>query len=126
MPAVEVLGRRATAENSTLPLLSWAILSCSADLNGATPVPGPTIITALAGSLGNLSKPFFTHSGTWTSPRVGSKEASQVEQRPLRGFCSLVLYLTTARRMWILLGCASSEEAMEKERGWISGKRSSR
>lgn len=49
-------------------VLPWAILSCEADLNGATPVPGPTIITGVSWSFGNFKLPFFTHSDTYTSP----------------------------------------------------------
>lgn len=43
------------------------ILSCKADLKGATPVPGPTMITGVSFSLGNFIVPFFTHRGTYTS-----------------------------------------------------------
>lgn len=50
------------------PVLSSAILSCIIDLNGATPVPGPTIITGVSLSAGNFRLPFFTHRGTNTSP----------------------------------------------------------
>lgn len=50
------------------PFFPSAILSCTADLKGATPVPGPTIITGVSFSLGNFRVPFFTHRGTYTSP----------------------------------------------------------
>lgn len=95
-------------------------------------------------------------------PCAGSREANHEEQRPRRGLYSLVLYRTTATRIWSLCGCACverepqggdftlitaasasssqrmyslvnsqtwvtwREEAMEKARGWISGKRSRR
>lgn len=39
-------------------------------------------------------------------PWVVVREASQEEQRPFLGFWSLVLYFTTATRIWIRLGCA--------------------
>lgn len=54
------------------PFFPSAILSCRADLKGATPVPGPTIMTGVSFSLGNLRLPFFTHRGTDTSPATAS------------------------------------------------------
>lgn len=122
------------------PVFPSATLSCKADLKGATPVPGPTIITGVSFSLGNFRLPFFTHRGTYTSPATplvvkhrvsveaqcvstchlsditfsqrpcaGSREANQVEQSPLRGLYSLVLYRTTATRIWSLCGWACVE-----------------
>jgi len=43
------------------PFFPSALLSCRADLKGATPVPGPAIITGVVFSLGNFRVPFFTH-----------------------------------------------------------------
>ena len=39
------------------------------DLNGATPVPGPTIITGVLSS-GKLMVPFLTHTGTFVLPKI--------------------------------------------------------
>ena len=55
------------------PFFPWAILSWKADLKGATPVPGPTIITGMSFSTGNFRVPFFTQRGTYTSPETWHK-----------------------------------------------------
>lgn len=74
------------------PFFPSAILSCRADLKGATPVPGPTIMTGVSFSLGNLRLPFFTHRGTDTSPATASSPtqliiiASRVFFSQLMGF----------------------------------------
>lgn len=44
-------------------------------------------------------------SGRSDQPFEGSRDASQEEQRPLRGFKSRVLYFTTASKIWIRSGC---------------------
>lgn len=63
-------------ELMTSPFFPWAILSCNAALKGATPVPGPTMITGVSSS-GNLKVPFFTHRGTCTSPETAFSGSNQ-------------------------------------------------
>ncbi|KAG7221223.1 hypothetical protein INR49_017440 [Caranx melampygus] len=60
-------------KNSFTEQRSQTVLSCMADLNGATPVPGPTMMTGVSLSEGNLRVPFFTHRGTHTSPATPFK-----------------------------------------------------
>ena len=61
------------------------------------------MITGVTASLGKAIVPFFTQTGT-TGRSVTFNLDSHVEHTPLLGFCSLVLYSTTAIRIWISLG----------------------
>ena len=60
-------------------------------------------MTGVTASLGKAIVPFFTQTGT-TGRSVTFNLDSHVEHTPLLGFCSLVLYSTTAIRIWISLG----------------------
>lgn len=51
------------------PFLPWPMRSCIAARKGATPVPGPIMITGVSVSVGNFSPPFLTHRGTFSAPR---------------------------------------------------------
>ena len=130
------------------PVSPWATRSWMAARKGATPVPGPTMITGVSGVFGNVRPPDRTHRGTRTgpiaggrrreaarrpralaqdwlwctrgngalrtapcprepgSPCPGSRDASQLEQRPRRGSLRRVWYCTTATRICSLEGWA--------------------
>ena len=72
--------------------------------------------TGVSGVGGRLSNPLCIPTRYFVSagPVPGSSPASQVVQRPLRAFLSLVLYLTIAMHSWIDLGCFCSVRVREE------------
>ena len=66
---------------TTVPCTPASNLSSMNALNGAHPVPGPTMMAGLCRNLVNASVPGTIHTGTVT-PVEGSNEASHVEHTP--------------------------------------------
>lgn len=73
-PARRLLaGPGPTLDLARSPVRPWATRSCTAARKGATPVPGPTIITGVSGVCGKVRPPDRAHKGTCTGPVAGWK-----------------------------------------------------
>jgi len=91
--------------------------SCTNERNGATPVPGPTMMSPMLGS-GSFNAPGSAQRATLLP---GASPASHVLHRPCRLRLPGVVHSTTATSSCTLFGRRASEEAAENRRGCSLG-----
>jgi len=101
-PAIK-MGIKSIAR-TRLPSFLAKSRSCMKPLNGAKPVPGPTIIIGVLGRVGKRNWDFLTKIGTRQGGSEGCFSFNQLVVTPLFILPVGVLYSTTTAVIWTEVG----------------------